>query len=229
LEIKHARLKDEMKKDPLLDALNTAKAMGLKYQKVIIGVVALAVVVTAGVIGYQRIMAARVKSAEDAFGKAIMGLSTGGASDSLSYDGLKSVITKHAWSPQAVYSAYLLGLHSLKTNNTDEAIRWFTKASAGNAKAGFVSGQATEGLALCYEKKGDREKALLYFGDALKDSRIAFRHPAIRWRMALLNKELGKDDATVRFCEEIIADTTAKAFKQGAENMIAELMARKRS
>ena len=57
-------------------------------------------------------------------------------------------------SPQANYSAFVLGNLYLQQGKFDESITWFKEAESKSDKTGFVGADALEGLAACYEVTG---------------------------------------------------------------------------
>jgi len=115
-------------------------------------------------------------------------------------------------------SAFMMGSIYLQQNNADQALVWFEAAVSG-VPSGFVKAQALEGMAAAYEEKGDAASAVKYLERALRDNAAAHRHAAIRWKLALLNKD---NAATAgAYCKELLADTLAAGYHQKAENLLA--------
>jgi tetratricopeptide (TPR) repeat protein len=134
------------------------------------------------------------------------------------------VADNHRSTPQGVMSAHMLGGLFLSMQRFDDAIKWFEVAAKGaKNELGFIAGSANEALGSCYEGKGDLPMALEYYEKAVNDNRVAYRHGAIRWKMALLCAKMDKPQRARTLCNEIIADTTAVQYRSNAENMIAAL------
>jgi tetratricopeptide (TPR) repeat protein len=238
VEIKYSKKKQEMRKDPVLEFIMQAKDVVVAQSNtIIITTLAIALVLGGGMI-FNSIKRSGLQKSQEAFGKALVlyEISAGGsagADDNLlkATDAFKVVVENHKGSPQATYSAYLLGHIFLKQQRYDEAITWFTAAVSGNSGTGFVGASAFEGLATCYEAKGNTEEALTYLKKALQDDRLRYRGPALAWKSALICKDLKKVDDAKSFCQKIIADTVSAAapFKQKAENMLVELSIQEKS
>jgi tetratricopeptide (TPR) repeat protein len=116
----------------------------------------------------------------------------------------------------------MLGHLYLEQGSYDEAATWFDVA-AQHKKAGFVAGEALEGLALSYEAKGQVEKAVEYLEKALEKKSLAYRYPELRWKLALLNRRLGRYEQTRSYCKAIVNDTLATKMKQKAQNLLVEI------
>jgi tetratricopeptide (TPR) repeat protein len=136
----------------------------------------------------------------------------------------RNVADSYRSTVQGIQGAYMLGSILYEKEKYDEAITWYTVASKGGEKADFIAGQAIEGIALCYEAKGDVKSAISYLETALKDESIKFRHSAIKWKLALLTKNSDINRAKL-LCNELVSDTLAKDFHQKAENLIAAIEA----
>jgi tetratricopeptide (TPR) repeat protein len=122
-------------------------------------------------------------------------------------------------------SAHMLGSIFLSMGRYDDAIKWFEVASTAKKELGFIGGSALEGLAGCYEAKGDIPKTLECLEKALADDRVAYRHGAIRWKMALLYQKSKNLTRAIALCREIIADSTAVDLQPKATNLIAAMEA----
>jgi tetratricopeptide (TPR) repeat protein len=225
LEIKYSKKKQEIRKDAFLEFLTQAKEFIQSHSKTItwIGFVLLAVL--GGTLLFRYTRGASEQKAQEAFGKAMVAYAAG--EETKSVEDFKAVVDNNKSSPQAVYSAFILGNLFLRMEKYDEAITWFTAAISSSASTGFVGADAYEGLAASYEMKGNREEALKFLKKTLADPRVRYRHPALQWKSALLNKDLGKLDDAKRLCLQIVADTIsqAAAYKQKAENLIVEIEA----
>ena len=238
MEIKYSKKKQEMRSDPVLEFLMQAKDVVVAQSNtIIIATLAIALILGGGMI-FTSIKKSGLQKSQDAFGKALVlyELSTGsaaGADENLSkaVDAFKVVVDNYKGSPQSAYSAYLLGHIFLRQQRYDEAITWFNAAVTKNPKTGFVGASALEGLATCYEAKGNTEEALNYLKKALLDDRIKYRSPALAWKSALICKDLKKLGDAKTYCQQIIGDTVAAAapFKQKAENMLVELTIQEKS
>jgi TolA-binding protein len=223
LEIKYSKKKQEMRQDPFLDFLGNAKVFIDKNSNAItIGAIAVCVLLAAGW-GYQYFRKSGEAKAQDSFGKAMVAYQSG--DEARAVDAFRAVIDNNKNSPQASYSAFVLGNLFLQQGKFDEAITWFKDAQSKNARTGFVGADALEGLAACYEAKGNREEALNYLQKALEDQRVRSRFPELAWKAALLCKDLGKLGDAKRFCEQIVSDTVAQAagYKQKAGNFLVEI------
>jgi tetratricopeptide (TPR) repeat protein len=223
LEIKYSKKKQEMRQDPFLDFLGDAKEFFDKNSNAIMmGVIAVCVLLAAGW-AYQYFKKSGEEKAQDAFGKAMVAYQSG--DEAKAVDGFRAVIDNNKNSPQASYSAFVLGNLFLQQGKFDEAITWFKEAESKNDRTGFVGADAMEGLAACYEAKGNREEALNYLQKALEDQRVRSRFPELAWKAALLCRDLGKLADARRFCEQIVNDTAAQAtgYKQKAGNFLTEI------
>lgn len=219
MNIKYNKQKQELRDDPVLDGLLNAKDFYSKNSNKIIGTVA-AVVVAAGiVIGFNYYKNSRTKNAREEFGKAMVTYNEQKTVEAI--DQFRMVAENFKGSVPGTMSACMLGGILLQQGRVDEAITWYESVGKG-VKAGFVNGQALEGLASCYEAKGDTAAAVRNLENALTDERISFRRNAIRWKIALLSQS---KDATraQKLCEEIIADTLGQDYRQNAEYLKAAI------
>jgi tetratricopeptide (TPR) repeat protein len=223
LEIKYSKKKQEMRQDPFLDFLNTAKEFIDKNSNAIMmGAIAVCVLLAGGW-AYQYFKKSGEQKAQELFGKAMVAYQSG--DETKAVEAFKAVIDNSKNSPHASYSAFVLGSFFLQQGKFDEAINWFKEAESKKAQTGFVGADALEGLSACYEAKGNREEALNYLQKALDDQRVRSRFPELQWKAALLCRDLGKLSDAKRFCERIIGDTVAQAatFRQKAENFMTEI------
>jgi tetratricopeptide (TPR) repeat protein len=216
LDIKYNKHKHELREDPILDFLLNAKDQFLKNQKLVSGGLIAVVVVVAGLSAYNFTGNANEKKIQSTFGSAMISYENN-QMDRAS-ENLRIVAEKYPNSPQGMQSGYLLGGIFFEQGKYDDAKKYFEIASKEDKE--FLGAQALEGIAACYEAKGDVPSSLKYLEKALADDRIAYRHGAIRWKMALLKKS---SDVTMtkKLCNEIIADSTASEYHQPAENLLA--------
>jgi tetratricopeptide (TPR) repeat protein len=223
LEIKYSKKKQEIRQDPVMDFLAQAKDFAIARSNTLMVAGIAVCLVVAGVLVYGYLQRNGEEKAVDAFGKAMVAYSAG--DEKRAVEAFRTVVDNSKSSPQSVYSAYLLGSMLLRQEKFDEAMTWFTMAASGSSKSAFVAADAQEGLADCYEAKGNREEALKCLSKALSDTRLAYRYPAIAWKAALISKEMGRADDAKRFCGRIQSDTTAQAaeYRQKAENLVEEI------
>jgi tetratricopeptide (TPR) repeat protein len=229
LEIKYSKKKQEMRQDPFMDFLADAKEFIEKNSNTIVVCAIAACVVLAGGWGYRYFKMSGEERAQEAFGRAMVAYQSG--DEARAVEAFRSVLDNNKKSPQASYSAFVLGNLYLQQGKFDEAINWFKDAESKNDKTGFVGADALEGLAACYEAKGNREEALNYLQKALEDQRIRSRFPELAWKAALLSRDLGRMADAKRFCERIMADTlaTAAPYRQKAGNFITEIQVLEKS
>jgi tetratricopeptide (TPR) repeat protein len=223
LEIKYSKKKQEIRKDPFMDFLAHAKefAEGKSNSLLAAGIVVCLLLAGFGVYNYLK--KSGETQAREAFGKAMVAYTCGDEKNA--FEAFKTVIDNSKNSPQAVYSAYILGNMLLRQEKLDEAITWFKTAVSANPHTGFVGADAWEGMAACYDAKGDREEALNCLKKALADPRIRYRYPSLSWKAALISKDLGRIDDAKSYCRKIVSDTIsqAAAYRQKAENFIVEV------
>jgi tetratricopeptide (TPR) repeat protein len=231
VEIKYSKKKQEMRKDPVFDFIMTAKDAFVAKGNLIMVLTVGIVLVLGGYMIYNAVKDSGNQKAQEAFGKALLyyesGVSNNSGSENLykAVESFKAVVDNNKNSPQAIYSAYILGHIFLRQQRYDEAITWFNSALSKNTHTGFVGASALEGLAACFEAKGNVEESLNYLKKALEDQRIKYRTPAIEWKIALLSKDLRKFEDAGKMCKQILSDTTysATGYKQNAENLLAEI------
>jgi hypothetical protein len=208
--------------DPLVDGVIMTREFFRKNGTTIASVVVAVIIIAGGAFFYNNARETRVKKAQELFGVAILDYNAGNSDMALEV--FRKVANDYRQTQLGTMSAFMMGSIYLDQKNADNAATWFEVAVNG-PDAGFVKGQALEGLAAAQEEKGDIPSAVRNLERALKDKNAAHRHNAIRWRLALLNK--GDADAVGRYCRELIADTLATAFHQKAENLLASANAAK--
>jgi tetratricopeptide (TPR) repeat protein len=223
LEIKYSKKKQEIRKDPFLDFLSTAKEFVDKNTNTLIGAGVAFCLVLAGIWVYNFITKSNEEKAQEAFGRAMVSYNS--KDEKKAIEDFKTVVDNYKNSPQASYSAFILGTIFLQGGKPDEAITWYKSAESKSTRTGFVGADALEGLASCYEAKGNREEALDCLKKAMEDGRVQFRFPALAWKATLLCKDLGRVSEAREYCRKILADTMvqAGAYRQKAENVLTEL------
>lgn len=221
MDIKYSKKKEELRKDPLIESLTVTKQYIKEHgNRIVTGIVVIALCV-AGYFVYTYMKRATMTKAQEDFGKAMMLYK---ANDILkSIEAFDQVIENDGGSPHAAYSAYMVGQIYMIEGKYDDAIKYLEKALSNKKSMEFIPGQSLESLGICYEAKGDNEKALDCFEKALKDKAVIHRFPAIRWKMALINKKLGNTDKVLYYCKELASDTLAAEYKKKAENLVAVL------
>ncbi len=220
MEIKYSAKKQEMRHDPVMEGIVNARKYVTENSNTLLSVVIVILLVISGFAAYTHVKRSGEKRASEAFGKAMIAYTEQRTGDAV--EGLSLVADKHRSAPQAAYAAFMLGHLYLGQGNYDEAITWFDVA-AGHKNAGFVAGEALEGLAACFEAKENYEQALDYLQKALKVKTISYRYPAIRWKSALICRSLGRNDEARRWCEDMLSDSLATQYRQKVENLLAEI------
>lgn len=221
MNIEYSKKKQELRQDPILDSMVEAKEFVKKNARQITIALVSVVVVVAGVLAFTQVRAAAAAKADEAFGKALATYQGGDLQKAVTE--LGDVANEFKGTPQASYAAYVLGTALVGEERFDEAIEWFTVASKGGTSSGFVPAAAVEGLSIAHEGKGDVAKAIELGRKALADSRLAYRHSQIRWRLALLSRQQNDGGSARKLCSEIVSDTSATLYHQRAKNLLAEL------
>lgn len=212
-----------MREDPVLDFLFKAKSIVIKNLNLLMGIVLVLAFALIFTIIYSQIRKSSIAKAEEAFGNAMIEYNNRNIEKAI--EGFRIVADNHRNIPQGSTSAYMLGSIFLALNRYDEAIQWFNAVSTKNKDIGFISGEALEGLAGCYESKGDIPKALEFLDKAIKNDQIKYRHTAIRWKMALLYRKINKNVQAETLCKEMLSDTAIGDLRQPVENLLAALTA----
>jgi len=223
LNIKYSKQKQEMRDDPVLDLLFKAKTFFLHNVNFLTGVAIVIAFAVGFYFFYDRMHESTLSKAEDAFGNAMIEYTNHNIEKAV--EQFRIVADNHRSTPQGTMSAHMLGSIFLSMGRYDDAIKWFEVASVAKKELGFVGGSALEGLASCYEAKGDIAKTLEYLEKALSDDRVAYRHAAIRWKMALLYRKSGNLTRALTLCKEILTDSTAVDLQPKATNLIAAMEA----
>ena len=221
MNIKFSQKKQEIREDPVLDFFVRVKQYAVKYVNYLIGVL-LGVAIVAGVV-FVSLQTKKLSSdkAQDGFGKAMIEFNNRNMEKAV--EEFRTVAENHAGTIPGAESALMLGSIFFNMGKYDDAIQWFEKAETGGGTMGFIAGEAREGLASCYETKGDMPKALEYLAKALNDDQVTYRHAAIRWKMALLSRKTNDTARVKTLCRQILEDTTAADYREKAENLLAVL------
>ena len=216
MDIKQKKSSGPYGSDPLIDGIIGGREYFRKNGSTIVACVAAAVIIGGGVLFYNNMKETNIRKAQEYFGIAIMDYNAGEIDQALK--SFTTVANDHRSTPLGAMSAFMMGSIYLQQKDPDQAITWFEAAVSGG-EAGFVRGQALEGLATAYEEKGDVSNAIRHLERALRDRSAAHRRNEVRWKLALLNK----DNASVagNYCRELIADTLATAYHNKAENLLA--------
>ncbi|NLW29964.1 MAG: tetratricopeptide repeat protein [Fibrobacter sp.] len=217
MNIKYNKKKQELKGDPLVDGIVKAREYIAKNSNLIIGSVVVLLFLIVFSIVYSNMRSSSQHKAQEVFGNAMLAYTDKQYDEAI--EQFKIVVTNYGSTSQSVLSSYMLANILFEQGRYDEAITWYESAVSTKNFSGFVGAQAFEGLASCYEAKGDNSSAVKYLEKALNDERISYRHSAIRWKIALLSKS---DTSKVRqLCQEIINDSSATDYHHKAENLLA--------
>ena len=238
MEIKYSKKKQEMRSDPVMEFIIQAKDFFIGQSNLLMGIGVGVLIVLGGVMIYSSVKKSSVHKAQEAFGRALIAYEASSVNNASAAENLekaveafKTVVDNNKNSPQAIYSAYILGNIFLRQQRYDESITWFNAAVSSSAQTGFVGASALEGLASCYEAKGNLQESLKFLKKAADDGRLKYRGPELAWKAALISKELRSYEEAKGFCGKIIADTVsaAAAYRQKAENLLTEIHATEKS
>lgn len=223
MNIRFSQKKHEIREDPVIEFFFKAKEFALKNVNILIGVAIVAVFAVGFYLIYSQMQSSGISKAEELFGQAVIQYNNRNVEKAV--ESLRIVADNHRSTPQGGMSALMLGGIFLSMGRNDESAKWFELAAAHGGEPAFVAGEAQEGLASCYEAKGDYSKAIECLEKALRDNQVTYRHNAMRWRMALLNQKIKNSGRAASLCREILSDTAATDYRQRAENLLAELEA----
>lgn len=215
--------KDDLKSDPLVESLISAKTYFKANNKALTGLVAVVAFAAVVYVAYTSMQQSSLRNAQDAFGKAMTAYI--GKDRQKAIELFTIVYDNHGNTAHGQYSAYMLGCMKLEDGDNDGAIKWLEKAVARGSKSGFVGAAATEALATAFEHKGDITKALELYRKALNNNRATYRKPALRWQVALLSAEQNDEKSAISICNELVADTAATEYHQKAQNLLARIEA----
>ena len=223
MDIKHKKSGQPDGADPLVDGLVRAKSFVSRNGTALMVCCTAAAIIAAGALIYNHMREQSIKKAQEIFGIAVLDYNADQFDSALELFG--EAANSYRNTPIGAMSAFMMGsIYLQQRDDPDQAITWFEAALSGGEN-GFVRGQAHEGIALANEKKGDIGQAIAHLENALRDRNIAHRHSAIRWKLALLNKD-GDANAASAYSRYLIADTLAVMYHQRAENLLAVLNAR---
>ncbi len=212
-----------MREDPILEFFFKSKEYIVKNANMLLGAGIVVVFIVGFFLIYTQMKKSSQEKARDAFGQAMVEFNNRVLDRAV--EDFRVVFENHRGTPEGTMSAYMLGSIFYNIGRYDEAIQWFESAAVKKSSVEFIVGEAMEGIAGCYETKGDITKALEYYQKALGDGRISYRHAAISWKMALLNQKINNNARAKALCQEIIANTSAVDYRQRAENLLAVLEA----
>lgn len=210
--------KGETAGDPVIDGVISAKKFLEKNGNNVLIACAAALVIVGVAVMFGNMRSANVKKAQELFGIGVLDYNADQFDKAL--ESFNGVVDNHKGTPAAPMSAFMMGSIYLGQGDADKAISSFEIALSG-AGSNFVRAQALEGLAAAYETKGDNATAVRYLERALKDGEGVHRHAAIRWKLALMNKD--NASRAIAYCNDIVSDSTATAYHQKAENLLAVL------
>lgn len=213
------RVAEQPQQDPVIDTVVKVKNFMTKNGTAVIICCAAALVIVGGGLIYGNMKASSTKKAQEIFGIGVMDYADEQFDRALA--SFSDVANNFKHTPLAAMSAFMAGSIYLQQNNSDQAVTWFEAAVNGRGESGFVKAQAYEGLSAAYEEKGDVAGAVRYLEKVLKDRNAGHRHAAVRFRLALLNKN--NPSAASALCKELIADSSAVAYHQKAENLLAAI------
>ncbi len=223
MNIKYSHKKQEMREDPVLEFLFKAKEYCAQNANSLVGIGIGVVIVIGFVLVYSQMKRSSQEKAETAFGQAMIEYNNRAVDKAV--EDFRIVADNYKNTPEGAMSAFMLGSIYFNVSRYDEAITWFETSASKKSPVDFISGEAWEGIAGCFEAKGDIPKALEYYQKALDDGKIKYRRAAITWKMALLNQKMNNSDRAKVLCQQIISDSTATDFRQRAENLLAALEA----
>jgi len=221
VNIQYSKKKEELRHDPVMESIIRAKQFVEQRASYFTGGLIAVLFVVAFVFIYQSMRKSSVEKAQEAFGRAMSAFSS--RDEEKAIELLTVVSDNHKHTPQAVYSAYILGTIFINRGQHDQAIEWLKLAVSKRTDVGFAGAAALEALATAYEAKEDYDNAIAYGEKALNDRRLSYRRPEIRWKLALMQKNLNRFDEARRFCDQVLADTLAVDLHQRVRNLRVEM------
>ena len=222
MQIKKNKKKQELEHDPVIDGLAKSGSFVQENRNTVIAGAAIILLLIVGLWAFRYFRESAIREAQADFGKAMVKYEARNVTGAI--EGFNQVLDAHDGTPFGAYAAYMLGSIYMQQQDWDQAIGYLETAASKKRGTGFVPGEALENIAVAYEYKEDRESALEYYRKALQDPELDYRYASIRWKMALLNRELGRKDQAIELSQEIVkADTLAGEYKQKAEQLLAEL------
>ena len=223
MNIKFSQKKQDIRDDPVMDFFLNAKKYAVKYANIFTGVGIVVAAAAAIFFIYLQTRQAGSDKAQSGFGRAMIEFNNRNIEKAV--DEFRTVAENYSGTPSGAESALMLGSIFFNSGRYDDALQWFEKAATHGTSLGFVGGEACEGLASCYEAKGDIQKAMDCLDKALRDDGVRYRHAAIRWKMALMSRKVNNAARAKALCNEILSDTSAADYRQRAENLLAVLEA----
>lgn len=219
MNIKYNKKKQELQDDPVMDGLLKTKEFVSKNSNTVTGFIVVLLVVLGLGFGYNQFRLKKIENAREDFGKAMVAYSEKDIEGAIGQ--FTSVAQKYRGSVSGSMAAYMLANLLFEQGRYDDAIESYKSVLSG-PNVGFISAQANEGIAACFEAKGDVTTAMSYLQNAINDDRVAYRYSALRWKLALLAKNSDTTKA-IKLCDEIIADTLAQDYRQEARYLRAML------
>jgi len=215
LDIKYNKQKQELRDDPVMDFLLNSKDYLQKNQKKLLNLLVIILVGFIAYIGFNMYKKNNDAKIQSAFGTAMIEYEA--KQMKKAEENLKVVADKYPQSAQGMQSAFLLAGLYLDSAKYDESEKYYKISSKEKE---FIGAQSYEGLGACYEAKGNVQAAIESYNKALANQNATYRHGAIRWKIALLQKDSNKNIA-IDLCKKIVADTNAVEYHQKAENLLA--------
>ncbi len=130
MNIKYNKKKEEMRKDPVMEFIDSSVNFGQKNSNAIISALVILVLIVVGVQIFSFTQKSTLAKAQDSFGKAMILYNENSESDAI--DMFKFVVENYKSTPLAIYSAYMLGHINLAKEEYTEAITWFELAGKEN-------------------------------------------------------------------------------------------------
>ncbi|MDG5813572.1 tetratricopeptide repeat protein [Chitinispirillales bacterium ANBcel5] len=220
MNIKYNKKKQEMKKDPVLDWLFSAKEYAKKNSVLLIGALLVLLFIGAVSVFSSRAREADIRQSQDLFARAVLEFNDENLDDAIVLFG--DAANNFGNTPQGKMSAFMLGSIYFEQQKYLQAIEWFQLAVTNMSSAGFVGAQALVGIATSHEALGNEAEAMQYYERALRDQRISFNHASIRWKMALLSAP-SDTQRSQTLLQEIISDPEATDYHSKAQNFLASL------
>ncbi len=221
MNIKYNKKKEELRHDPVLESIaKTQQALKANSNRIISALIVI-ILILAGFQVMNYLGRKKLEGAQEGFGRGMLHLAA--AEEDNALEAFSSVTDEFSNTAHGAYSAYLVGQIHLANGRYDEALASFESTVNNKNGKGFIQGEALIALATCYEAMGNDDLAMDYFNRALKDVSVRYRHPSVRWKMALLNKKNGNTEKAKTFCNELVSDTLSQDYGKKAEGLLAVL------
>ena len=222
VNINRKRMKEDLKRDPLVDFLVRARAAIVSNNKTVTVALVLLVFMVIVALTYNSMRRSSLRSAQDAFGHAMIAYTARDRGRAMEL--FATVHGNHGGTVHGAYSAYMLGTMLLEEGDVDDAIVWLERAAAARTiRRGFVGVAALEALATAYEHRGDYPRAIELFERVLREDRASYRRAPVRLKIALLGEKTGDSGLVARHGNELLADTSATQHHQKARNLLASV------